>query len=173
MHFSTIIGNCQVRECKTLGKSQKVATQAPVQTSAPEAAPTQRPTEIPVEVPTFAPTAQPAPAATAVPLPAERMAAELGLTLEELAAELGVSVEELFMMSEEMLSALYMQVHADEYTAMALSYNDWDFRIDENGVLTAYYGSDTHVVVPDIVTAIGDKAFIFPKACRVLDRVPL
>ena len=130
----------------------------PENTSAPDAAPTERPTAIPVEIPTFAPTEKPTPAVTAEPLPAERMAAELGLTLEELAADLGVSVEELFMMSEEMLSELYMRLHGDDYAVMPLASSGY-FEIDDNGVLTKYKGYDSDIVIPDSVTAIGEGAF--------------
>ena len=47
------------------------------------------------------------------------------------------------------IDALTMEVHASEA----------DFEIDEDGVLTAYYGADECVVIPEGVTVIGSSVF--------------
>lgn len=117
---------------------------------APEVPPVDE-TEVPAE-----PSVEPD--ATAVPeplLPAEALAAELGITVEELAADLGLTINELLLMDEESLNKLYTQLHADEYgiEPVAESQEPY-FEIDKNGWLSKYEGPGGEVVVPDNVTLI-------------------
>ena len=129
-------------------------------TDVPPAASTQAPTTVPpmvsVEIPTLAPSDNPKPAVTAAPLPAERMAAELGMTLQELADALNVTVEQLFLMSEEALAELYAALYAVE--PIALEHPDFEV---QDGVLMRYTGEDANVEIPgDLgITAIGTGAF--------------
>ena len=117
-------------------------------------------TKIPEVIPTRKPAEESTPAVTAPPLPAERMAAGLGLSIEELAACLGLSVEELFMMNEEMLEARRLLVYAGGDSAVTSELADPDF-IVEGGVLLRCESPETELSIPgDLgIAAIGPGAF--------------
>ena len=59
------------------------------------------------------------------------------------------------------LNSTLITIGANETTVSASSivYDETKFEIDENGVLTNYKGTDTEVVIPDGVTAIGLEVF--------------
>ena len=51
------------------------------------------------------------------------------------------------------------------------SYDEEDFVIDENGVLTAYKGHDTEIVLPEGVKVIETSAFIGFRGYRAVKKL--
>ena len=146
---------------ETTAAPSEEPTEAPSEqpTKAPSEQPTKAPSEQPTKAPSEEPTVEPSEAPTVEPRTAAELAEMLGFeTVEALAEAMEMDVSELEALNAEEIAALYAQLTDPSLQAAALAASDFTV---EDGVLTAYTGSDVDVVIPgDLgITAIGSGAF--------------